>query len=62
MKLDSPCHGCPNRTLGCHSTCPRYALFNAVQVKKRALGMMYVTSSAPIHQKLNGNERRKKSC
>lgn len=27
--IDSPCHGCPRRFVGCHSVCPDYAKFRA---------------------------------
>ncbi len=29
MAINSPCHGCKEREIGCHGKCPRYAEFAA---------------------------------
>lgn len=26
---DAPCHGCPDRTVGCHGTCEAYKAYRA---------------------------------
>ena len=36
MKAKSPCLNCPDRTIGCHSTCEKYIEFQKVHAEEKA--------------------------
>lgn len=35
MKVSAPCQGCPDRVVGCHSACARYAEYRAALERQR---------------------------
>lgn len=56
----APCKDCQARTVGCHTSCIRYGIYNAMQQRDREKGLMLTRSTAPVRDALLWNERGKR--
>jgi len=61
MRFESVCHGCTDRTLGCHSTCERYIEQSAKRTAEReAMQKQKRNYSAQLDRKIEGVLRMQK--
>lgn len=61
MRFESVCHGCADRTLGCHSACERYIEQSARRTAEReAIQKQKRDYSAQLDRKIEGVLRMQK--
>lgn len=63
--VKSPCKGCPDRVLGCHSECGKYLAFQEAQERLRQIrnGILHTYDPSPrlkrnIRNKLNRTKHK----
>jgi len=62
--MNAPCHGCPDRHVGCHGTCERYKEYSEerqrIRAERQDSYQLYVTNDAKdkaYRKKLNRYKR-----